>query len=239
MVEPTLSQRILCVDDSPALRDGLRTLITLEPDLEWVGAAADGEEGVRLTERLQPDVVILDIDMPGLSGLEVARRIRARRPGTRIVVFTGEPTWRARALAAEADAFVLKGAPAADLIEAIRSLPSPEPEPTTPSTSALPALAAMQQRAAPQHSAPILVPSARIVVEPVTTFEALNRVVQALETLAGLRDLRPHHFHDARLEIAAEDDAPTPLGDRLRVWRDLGAFASVEEAPDEVIIRLR
>ena len=71
MVEPTLLQRILCVDDSPALRDGLRALITLEPDLEWVGGASDGEEGVRFTERLQPDVVILDIDMPGLSGLEL------------------------------------------------------------------------------------------------------------------------------------------------------------------------
>ena len=216
MVESTPALRILCVDDSPALRDGLRALITLESDLEWVGAAADGEEGIRLTESLQPDVVVLDVDMPGLSGLEVARRIRVRRPQTRIVVFTGEKTWQAQALAAGADAFVLKDAPAGELFEAIRNLPA------SPATAAAP------------NAQTVL-----IVVEPITTFDIFMRMARALETLDGLRAVRPHRFQEAKLEIMAEDAGSTPLLERLRIWQELGAFAAVEDAPDGVIIRLR
>src|SRR5687768_1452693 len=86
--------RILLVDDHAVLRAGLRALLDAEEGLEVVGEAGTGEEGVDMAERLKPDVVVMDLSMPGIGGLEATRRIAAAsleaapRPGTRVLVLT-------------------------------------------------------------------------------------------------------------------------------------------------------
>ncbi|HEX6071344.1 MAG TPA: response regulator transcription factor, partial [Longimicrobiaceae bacterium] len=80
--------RILLVDDHAILRSGLSALLELEPDLEVVGEASSGEEAIERVKALRPQVVIMDIDMPGMGGLEATRQIQALELGTKVLVLT-------------------------------------------------------------------------------------------------------------------------------------------------------
>ena len=102
----------------------LSVLLELESDLTVVGTAVDGDEALRLVESLAPDVLLTDIEMPGLTGLDVAREIRRRDLPTRVVILTtfARSGYLRRALDAGASGYLLKDAPSAALAEAIRSV---------------------------------------------------------------------------------------------------------------------
>jgi DNA-binding NarL/FixJ family response regulator len=116
--------RILVVDDHPVVRHGLVSLLRYEPDIEVLGEAADGPEAVRQIITLQPDLVLLDLRMPQLGGVEVMRQIRARGITTRFLVLTTYDTdeYIAPALSAGAQGYLLKDAPPEDLLRAVRML---------------------------------------------------------------------------------------------------------------------
>ncbi|MGY1772891.1 response regulator [Blastococcus sp. SYSU D00813] len=118
--------RVVLVDDQSMIRTGLRMVLAAEPDIEVVGEAADGAEGVAVVTRLQPDVVLLDVRMPGMDGLEAARRIVAAQLPTRVVVLTtfDEDEYVAAALRAGVSGFLLKVAPPEDLVAAVRTVAS-------------------------------------------------------------------------------------------------------------------
>jgi DNA-binding NarL/FixJ family response regulator len=109
-------------DDHPVVSRGLQTLLEREPDFSIVGVAANGLETVRLTERLKPDVLVLDLMMPGLSGLEALRILRERSPRTRIVILSmyGSSAFIAQALQNGAIGYVLKGCTEENLVRAVR-----------------------------------------------------------------------------------------------------------------------
>lgn len=113
--------RVLIVDDSPQVRRELRTLLTLAGDIEIVGEAANGLEAIQMAQVLQPQVVLMDLEMPVLDGYEATRQIRARQLACRVVALTvyGDPASRAQAAAAGADAFLVKGVPVESLMQAI------------------------------------------------------------------------------------------------------------------------
>lgn len=119
-----MSAKILIVDDHDVVRQGLRSLLTARPDWEICGEAAAGEEAVQSVANLKPDVVILDITMPGMSGLEAASRIIALGTGTRILIFTMHESPRMAIDVREAGAhgFVQKSQAARDLILAVERL---------------------------------------------------------------------------------------------------------------------
>ena len=114
--------RILLVDDQHLIRAGLRMLCEAEHDLEVVGEAENGREAVALAERLSPDVVVMDLRMPGVDGITATGRILAARPATRVMVLTtfGDDDHLYPALTAGACGFLLKDAPPAELLSGIR-----------------------------------------------------------------------------------------------------------------------
>jgi DNA-binding NarL/FixJ family response regulator len=111
--------QVLIADDRPRSRDGLRALLATWPEMEVAGEATDGREAVRLVEECRPNVVLMDARMPVMDGLEATRIIKDRWPEVKVVVLTMYATYRAGALAAGADAFLVKGCPAEELLEAI------------------------------------------------------------------------------------------------------------------------
>ncbi|WNV76106.1 response regulator transcription factor [Geodermatophilus sp. DSM 44513] len=116
--------RVVLVDDQAMVRTGLRMVLAAEPDIEVVGEAADGAAGVRVVTEQRPDVVLLDVRMPGVDGLEAARRIAAADLPTRVVVLTtfDEDEYLAAALRAGVSGFLLKVAPPEDLVAAVRTV---------------------------------------------------------------------------------------------------------------------
>jgi len=115
------AQRVLIVDDSPQVRQELRTLLTLAGDIEIVGEAADGLEAIRLAEALQPEVILMDLEMPVMDGYEAARQIKSRWPACRVVALTvhGYEAARQKASQAGVDVFLVKGVSVETLVQAI------------------------------------------------------------------------------------------------------------------------
>lgn len=115
---------ILLADDHWSVRAGLHALLDHQADLRVVGEAATGEEAVKQTRALKPDVVLMDLVMPGIGGLEAVRRIAALHAGTKILVLSGylQEDRLLDVLAAGASGFVTKGSPVENLTEAIRTV---------------------------------------------------------------------------------------------------------------------
>ena len=116
--------RILLADDHNIMRRGLRLLLERQPGFEVVGEAADGRQAVERAEATKPDVVVLDIAMPNMSGIEAAQRISASLPQTAIVILSmhSDEGYVLRALKAGAKGYVLKDSAENDLIEAIKAV---------------------------------------------------------------------------------------------------------------------
>jgi DNA-binding NarL/FixJ family response regulator len=114
--------RLLLVDDQALFREGLRTLLGLQADFDIVGEGANGEDAVALARRFAPDVVLMDLRMPMLGGVEATRRITAEAPACRVIVLTTfeEDEEVFAALRAGAVGYLLKASPSARLCEAIR-----------------------------------------------------------------------------------------------------------------------
>jgi two-component system, NarL family, response regulator LiaR len=115
--------RVLLVDDHPVVRQGLRALLSTQDGIEVVGEADDGDVAVSAAERLSPDVVLMDVVMPAMDGVEALRRIVERRPQTRVVMLTSYADERRamEAVDAGASGFLLKDASPRDVVSAIRA----------------------------------------------------------------------------------------------------------------------
>jgi DNA-binding NarL/FixJ family response regulator len=116
--------RILVADDHPMLREGLVAVLGTQPDFEVVGEAADGSEAVRLAETLRPDVILLDLEMPGVDGVAALEELRDAGSTSRAIVFTAYDTDQRilGALRAGARGYLLKGASRTEIFDAIRTV---------------------------------------------------------------------------------------------------------------------
>lgn len=114
--------RILLADDHPILREGLRAVLETQPDFEVIAEAANGIEAVRLALTMQPDILLLDLEMPQMDGVETIRRLRQQQPNSRIIVFTAFDNDERiiHAVQAGANGYLLKEAPRDEIFNAIR-----------------------------------------------------------------------------------------------------------------------
>jgi DNA-binding NarL/FixJ family response regulator len=117
--------RVMIADDQRPTRLGLSALLTLCPEVELVGEAADGLEAVQLAIERRPDVVLMDMQMPVMDGLEATQRIKTHKPEIKVIALTIYSRYKAQALAAGVDAFLLKGCPTETLLDAILNLKEP------------------------------------------------------------------------------------------------------------------
>ena len=119
-----LKIRILVVDDHPVLRDGVAAILDNQADMMMVGEARDGSEAVERYRALRPDVTLMDLQMPGMNGVDAIVAIRAEHPGARIIVLTtyAGDVQAVRALKAGATGYLLKSGLRTELIEAIRNV---------------------------------------------------------------------------------------------------------------------
>jgi len=117
---------ILVCDDHPVVRDGLVAMLSTQPDFQVVGEASSGAEMVTLATRLKADVILLDLEMPGMDGVEALRQLRAQKADAQVLVFTAFDTDERilGAIRAGAQGYMLKGAPRQELFGAIRTIAS-------------------------------------------------------------------------------------------------------------------
>lgn len=116
--------RVLCIDDHPTVREGLATIINLQSDMALAAAAATGQEGLHQFRTLRPDITVVDLRLPGMSGFEVIEQIKEEFPNARIIVLSsheGDVDIR-RALDAGAQGYVVKGMVREELLDVIRSV---------------------------------------------------------------------------------------------------------------------
>jgi DNA-binding NarL/FixJ family response regulator len=114
--------RILIVDDSLSFRMGLRALLEIQPDMQEVGMAPSGYKAIELVEELQPDLVLLDAQMPDLTGIEVTQKIKSRWPKVKVILMTMYSDFRLKAIEAGADTFITKGIPPEHILSLIRGI---------------------------------------------------------------------------------------------------------------------
>ena len=121
--------KCLVVDDHPSVRQGLGLMFGAEDDLELVGTAHSGEDAIEAIQREEPEVVIMDVRLPGIDGISAVKRIAQVAPGVKTVVFSayGDKRLLSDAIAAGARGYVLKGSPPEDLLRAVRAVTAGKP----------------------------------------------------------------------------------------------------------------
>ena len=113
---------VLIVDDSLAVREGLRSILRAYSDIEVIGEATDGLAAISKAEQLQPDVILMDAQMPEMDGVEATRQVKERLPAVKVLFLTVHAGYMEDALAAGADAYLLKDSGRRELLQAIREL---------------------------------------------------------------------------------------------------------------------
>jgi DNA-binding NarL/FixJ family response regulator len=121
--------RILIIDDSHSFRLGMKALLEIQPDMQVVGEASSGDEVMNLVQAQQPDLILLDAQMPGLNGIDVTRSLKNYYPKIKVILMTMFADYRPSAIAAGADSFLTKGIPPEHVLALIRGIASAvEPE---------------------------------------------------------------------------------------------------------------
>ncbi|MHB8927550.1 MAG: response regulator [Bacillota bacterium] len=115
--------KVLLVDDHAVLRDGLRSILQMEPDIVVVGEAENGEEAIRQAEQLQPNVVLMDLCLPGIDGIEATRRVKLVCPGAAVIILTmhDDDALLFSAIRERAAGYLLKTLPSAEVVRAVRA----------------------------------------------------------------------------------------------------------------------
>jgi len=184
--------RILLADDQALFREGLHTLLSLQADLEVVGEAGNGAEALQLAAAAQPDVILMDVQMPVLDGVAATRRLRAEQPACRVILLTtfDDDEYVFEGLRAGAVGYLLKDAPSARLVEAIQAAARGESFLQTSVTAKV--LAEFARLAAPETPAAPPATGSAGLPEPLTEREL--EILRLVAEGASNKDIASHLF---------------------------------------------
>ncbi len=184
-----MALRILIADDHALVRAGFRSLLEEMPEVQVVAEAADGSEALRLVGEVKPDLALLDISMPGLNGLDLAERIAAGHPRTRVIILSMhvDDEYVRRALAAGASGYVLKKSDRSELEAAVRAVARGEIWLAPPLTQRVAAAYARDSRPGEQRLTPRQREVLQLIAEGLSTKEIAQRLEVSVKTVESHR----------------------------------------------------
>jgi CheY-like chemotaxis protein len=230
--ELDIASRVLIVDDSAAVREGLRALVATDRTLRTVGEASNGEEGLALARTLSPDIILLDNEMPGMNGIELLPAFRHELPGTRIVMFTLSPAISDEARSLGASAVVSKDGGDATLLETLREVRRGERS-TTVRLATVARLRADRPRFAFGGLAIVIAALAGYAVVASAVAGALSPGETALAVGGSALGAI------VVVAILAGAGALRPIAGRRRADRLLGEATGTDLRPDDIVRRTR
>ncbi len=183
--------RLLIIDDHEMVREGLKAMLTAEPDFEIVGDAANSEQAFELIERLRPDVILLDIRLPGLSGIDVCHTVTERYPETAVIILTTftDETLVAQCIQAGARGFIVKDIERFDLKRSIRAVARGEaaidPKAAVAVLAQLRRAPKVKQEPSPELLSPQQIVILRLVAQGLSSREIATRLYLSENTVRG------------------------------------------------------
>ena len=183
--------RLLIIDDHEMVREGLKAMLTAEPDFEIVGDAANAEQAFELLERLRPDVILLDIRLPGVSGIDVCRTVTERYPETAVIILTTftDETLVAQCIQAGARGFIVKDIERFDLKRSIRAVARGEaaidPKAAVAVLARLRRAPQVKQEPSPELLSPQQIVILRLVAQGLSSREIATQLYLSENTVKG------------------------------------------------------
>ena len=230
------SIRVLLVDDHQVVRDGLQHMLEQEDDLEVIGQGADSEETFRQIEKLRPDVILMDIKMPGIDGIELTRQVKRKFPGCNIIMLTLFDQYFNQAMEAGASGYLLKDIKSKELANAIRQVNNGQIV-TSNSMHQKDRFLPEAERIHIEANNPDVIEELQMIIPPPVEANQLMRLSGEVESSLNSRVLQVIGSWEEGTIMTIALDKTSTLSDILEILKSIPEIQKASEEPPVSVIR--